>query len=202
MFLHERGSYRDFIDQAAVVLAARVRLVVIEVESIDHQNWSAFADLVVEQLRKLDIRQCALVGFAAAGSLVQYVALTFPKMVRLVTLVDSSFRPHPGRMVRLIDRLEAILPLGLPLRSREQGFDAKPFSQRIRCPALIVLSEKASHFIQTQAHEIARRIPSAWVVTLEQSRPVDCFCDLLDTFEKVPVKCPQKNRAAPERPAA
>ena len=202
VFIHEQGAYRDFIEQAAATLSGRVRLIVIEAPQIDQNNWSEFAQCVIDRLKQADIRQCALVGFGGAGSLVQYIALTFPRLVRLLTLVDSSFRPHPGIGVRIIDRLEALLPLGLPLRSRERGFDAKPFSQRIRCPALIVLSAQASRFIHAQSHEIAKRIPSAWVVNLKPAEPAAHFCALLDAFEGVPVKCPQKNRVPQERLAS
>lgn len=199
IFFHEENCYQSFIEQASTALSGKVRLVVVEFSTIDFDSWGSFTQDLNEQLKKLDIRQCALVGFGAAGSLVQYLALTFPRMVRLLTLVDSSFRPHPSFGVRILDRIEAFLPLGLPLRWKESGFDAKPLSQRIRCPALIVLSSQASRFIQSQAHEIALRIPSAWVVTLEVSSSVEHFCRLLDMFEGVPVKCPQKNRVSPDR---
>jgi hypothetical protein len=88
-----------------------------------------------------------------------------------------------------------MLPLGLPLRVRSKGFDSKPFVQRIRCPVLVVLSQEAGEFERVQAYELANRIPSAWVVDLLQAvDPIKEFSDCLDTFEQVPVKCPQKNQ--------
>ena len=169
-------------------------MVVLETDPITDNNWLEVVQGFEQALQKLSVRQCALVGFGAAGALVQYLVLTSPKLVRSIILVDSAFRPHPTSFSRFVDRIENALPLGLPLRAPERGFDAKPFAQRIRCPALIVLTDNVSPFIHSQAHELARRIPSAWVVSLGSPDQVTQFGELLDAFEGVPVKCPQKNR--------
>ncbi len=195
IFIHERDAHKEFVSQSSFALAERVRIVVIEVDPISDGNWRAVAEGFSEALQKLAVRQCALVGFGAAGALVQHLTLTAPKIVRSIILVDSSFRPHPTPFSRALDWLEGIMPLGLPLRAEERGFDAKPFAQRIRCPALIVLTRDVSPFIRSQAHEIASRVPSAWIVSLEQENETQQFGELLDAFEGVPVKCPQKNRA-------
>lgn len=195
IFIHERDGHEEFVSRSSFALAERVRVVVIETDALSDDTWRTVADGFSEALQQLSVRQCALVGFGAAGALVQHLVLTSPKIVRSIILVDSSFRPHPTSFTRALDWLEGIMPLGLPMRAEERGFDAKPFAQRIRCPALIVLTKEVSPFIQSQAHEIALRIPSAWVVTLDEEDEARQFGELLDSFEGVPVKCPQKNRA-------
>jgi pimeloyl-ACP methyl ester carboxylesterase len=196
IFLQEVGKYHGFALQSAELLGARVRTITLECAVITPTNWLELATQVLALLQEQKIRQCAFIGFGAAGALVQHLVLTVPKMVRSITLVDATFRPHATFLQRIVDWFERILPLGLPLRLKSSDFDAKPFAQRIRCPALIVLSEVASPFLRDQAYAIAQRIPSAWVVSLAgDTNDVDEFCNLLSEFESVPVKCPQKNRA-------
>ena len=195
VFLQEVGQYHDFAAQSATLLGARVRTLTIECQTITPSNWLELASQVLALLQEQKVRQCAFIGFGAAAALVQHLVLTVPKLIRSITLVDATFRPHPTSFQRIVDWFERILPLGLPLRLKNTDFDAKPFAQRIRCPALIVLSEVASPFLRDQAYAIAQRIPSAWVVSLGGgSGDVDEFCALLSDFETVPVKCPQKNR--------
>lgn len=195
VIIGEAGEYQEFATRSAALLGARVRALVVECPPITDSNWSQLADQVLAVLQELKVRQCAFIGFGAAGSLVQHLVLIVPKLIRSITLVDTTFRPHPGVSQRIVDWFERILPLGLPLRLKNSGFDAKPFAQRIRCPALIVLTQKATPFIRDQAYAIAQRIPSAWVVSLAMDGgDIDDFCAVLDEFEGVPVKCPQKNR--------
>ena len=195
VFIHEVGVYQVLAQQAAEGFSQRVRVVTIKVPLINQRNWQQILEQIGTAIEQRALRQYAIVGFGDAGALAQYFVLTNPKMVRSIVLIDASFRSHPKVKTRIIDWVERMLPLGLPLRSRESGFDAKPFAQRIRCPALLVLTQAASTFIQSQAYEIAQRIPSAWVVRIDTVSQVEQFCELLDSFEGVPVKCPQKNRA-------
>jgi pimeloyl-ACP methyl ester carboxylesterase len=195
IFVYETGDHQQLAEQAALAFSNRVRVLELRLPAITEDNWDNLRERILEIIEQKSIRQYALVGFGAAGSLVQQLVLTSPKFIRSIILVDASFRAHPNLFTRAVDWLERMLPLGLPLRYRSKAFDAKPFAQRIRCPALLVLTEAVSEFIQSQAHEIASRIPSAWIVKISGDNVVSEFCELLDSFEGVPVKCPQKNRA-------
>lgn len=148
VIVHEQGAYTDFSAGISQALSERTRTVLLECSRTDDRNWRELSALLHGKLKELAIRQASLVGFGAAGSLVQNVCLEDLKVVRTVAFVDAASRPHPTRFSRLVDRLERSLPLGLPLRQRSQAFDSKPYLQRIRCPALVVTTQQAGAYLR------------------------------------------------------
>jgi pimeloyl-ACP methyl ester carboxylesterase len=193
VLIHEQGSYVGLAEQAAKQMSGKARVLVFQSSPVSENFNFASPSPLISILGDLGLRQCSIIGFGDSGVLAQHLVLTQPKLVRSLVLVDGSFRSHPSRFTKIVDWLESHLPLGLPLRLQERGFDSKPFAQRIRCPVLLALTPLVNDFIRLQSQEILYRIPSAWMVELKESNMVEHFCDLIDTFERVPVKCPQKN---------
>lgn len=195
VILMEGERYRDFAAHLAESLAARTRVILVQTALLDDHNWRDISTDVIELLKTLALRQVSFVGLGPASTVVQNIVLQEPKLVRMVSLVDASCRPHSTVWSKIIHRLEKSLPLGLPLRSRSDGFDSSPFLQRIRCPALIVLSSFADTFLERQSDLLSSRIPTSWMVRLSSTDQARELSALVLEFEQVPVKCPQKNLA-------
>jgi hypothetical protein len=98
----------------------------------------------------------------------------------------------------MIDRIEALLPLGLPLRNASNAFDARAFLHRIHCPVLVLVSAGAGEFVREQSRVIAKRVPNAWLRQLEGEALVGDVLtaeaeQCVESFFEVPTKRPQKN---------
>ncbi len=175
-------------------LKQRSRALLIELPVLDDNNW----EFVTEQLRsaitEAAVRQASFIAYGPAATVVLNLYLKEPKVVRTVALLDAACRPHPSYISRAVDWIEERLPLGLPLRLRTAGFDAKPFLHRIRCPVLVLTSPLASPFLCAQAREMSARLPTAWHVELGETDATH-LDELLLLFYDVPAKCPQKNIA-------
>ncbi|WKZ56248.1 MAG: hypothetical protein QY326_05780 [Bdellovibrionota bacterium] len=192
VLLHESGSYAEWVELLLEALVKRTRVLRVECPRINDQNWRVVSRALMELSAGQGLKQCSFVSFGAAGILLQDLGLTDVKQVRTAVFIDASTRPHPTRFQRLIDRLEEIMPLGLPLRLRTEGFDGRAFLHRIRCPALVVTGPASSEFHLHQAELMARHLPTAWRVHLESSS-AELLCNLVCEFQDVPAKCPQKN---------
>jgi pimeloyl-ACP methyl ester carboxylesterase len=147
-------------------------------------------------IAELGVRQASLIGMGAGATLAQNLALTEPKMVRSMAVVDAASRPHPSRWERFVDALEARLPFGLPLRLGSAGFNVRSYVHRFRCPLLIVCTRRAGTFIRAELKQLSVLAPTAWRVDLTDI-PVDeeaaSFAETILSFQETPVKCPQKN---------
>ena len=197
----EGNEYMGFATAAANAISRRARVLLFETVTITAKNWRELAGNLLLQLKQLAVRQASFIGFAAAAHLIQEACLLDLKSVRTVVLVDPTSRPHPTMFSRLVDRIEEYLPLGLPLRGERLEFDGRALLQRIRCPALLVLSARASGLSRADVPTMADRMPTCWKVELGDMQPTDEFADLVLEFQDVPAKCPQRARAAQEREA-
>lgn len=196
VLLHERGTYHEAAQALFAVLSQRTRALRIECASVRDDNWQHLSSEFIELMRQQGLKQTSFVSFGAAGTLLQDLGLTDVKQVRTAVFVDASTRPHPTSMQRFVDRVEEVLPLGLPLRLRAKGFDARAFLHRIRCPVLVVTTPRSTTFHQHQATVLADKLPTAWRVRLSSDEAEE-LCNLVCEFQDVPAKCPQKNvRAA------
>jgi len=204
----DQGSGRAFvtvIDDAAVsplardiasAISQRGRAVVLLVDPITAENWRAIADEFDRTLLENQIRQASFVGIAAGATLVQNLALVSPKLVRSLVIVDASLRPHPSLAERLLDGIESRLPFGLPLRLGSKGFNVRAFAHRLRCPMLLVSTQRASLFVTRELQALGAVAPTAWHVRLVASDPASEageLCELVLAFQDTPAKCPQKN---------
>ncbi|MCB9030296.1 MAG: hypothetical protein H6619_04530, partial [Deltaproteobacteria bacterium] len=127
----------------------------------------------------------------AAGSIVQAFVLKNRKMVRRIVLLNSTTRPHPSLRERFLAWAEKNLPLGLPFRLGSLAFDSRCFLQRIRCPALVLVTGDASQYVRQQAEYLSSHLPTSWFSELLRGSTLS---EKIELFLDVPAKCPQKNR--------
>ncbi len=192
LFLVEDSKYLDIAKRCAEALADKGRAIVLKVVKINGSIIDQLSDQILKKLSELKVRQASYVGFGAASSLVQSVALMDLKMVRTMVLVDATTRPHPSMLLRWIDKIERSLPLGLPWRLDNDGFDSKPFLHRLRCPVLVCCTSVASDFEKAESELLEHGLPTAWRVDLSPGKEGDELGDLCAKFYDVPAKCPQK----------
>ena len=193
VIIHERGAYSSFSARIAQVLAERTRAILLESPRVSDSNWRELTKILHAKLKELSLRQASFVGFGAAGALVQNVCLEDLKIVRTVAFVDAASRAHPSPLTRFVERMERSLPLGLPLRQRSRGFDAKPYLQRIRCPALVVTTQESSAYLRSEAELLESKLPTSWRLDLSSSDEVTELANFILEFQEVPARCPQKN---------
>ncbi len=189
--------YAPLIQAMSERIAERARCVVIKTPVIVADNWRAVASDLSSLLISLGIRQSSFIGVGAGAALVEDIALTSPKSVRSLIVLDSPLRPHPSIWERLIDALERRLPFGLPLRLASRGFNVRSYAHRLRCPLLTVATKRASIFVRSELQMLGRLAPTSWYVTLPESGPDEEARELgniVVTFQDAPAKCPQKNR--------
>jgi pimeloyl-ACP methyl ester carboxylesterase len=205
--LSDTGSGRTFItivdDEAylpfarAVVetLSGKARSVLVMSSSVTASTWEGLSDAFSAALVSLNVRQASVVGMGAGAALAQNLALSHPKTVRSLAIVDSSSRPHPTLWERVVDWVEEHLPFGLPLRLGSSGFNVKAYVHRLRCPLLVISTSRASSFIREELASLAARAPTAWKISLGGSleAQISELSEALLTFQDTPAKCPQKN---------
>lgn len=193
VIVFERSTSDKLTSQLFDALVQRGRALLVECDDIDNENWQNLTRGLIELLSKNSLRQASFVGVGPTCALIQNLAIGHLKLVRTMVLVDGTTRPHPTLSSRIIDRIEASLPLGMPFRTKSLGFDGRSFLQRIRCPALVVTSRSATPFLEAQARELAINLPTSWHVILSQPDQSRELADLALEFESVPAKCPQKS---------
>lgn len=174
-------------------LDVKSRLIIFSLEEISQYNWQKLTAAVLEQFQEKKVRQVSLIGIKAAGAIAQNIALTNRKLSRSLILINTTTRPHPTAFSKFVDRIESILPLGLPLRQSSANFDSKPFLQRLRCPALILTTKEANDHEKAEAKILTKRLPTAWHYEASSLDVAAEIAKLLSQFEDVPAKCPQKN---------
>lgn len=188
-------SYLPFAQAVVEKLSQKARSVLLMSSAVTASSWEALSEVFGATLTDLNVRQASVIGMGAGAALAQNLALTNPKAVRSLAIVDSSSRPHPTRWERAVDWLEERLPFGLPLRLGSHGFNVKAYVHRLRCPLLVIATSRASAFIREELASIALRAPTAWRVLLSgtlESQIAELSDTLLD-FQDTPAKCPQKN---------
>jgi pimeloyl-ACP methyl ester carboxylesterase len=170
----------------------------IEMASISEANWRNITNDLAGLLKINSIRQASFYVYGDGCAIAQSYYLDQPKVVRSMVLINPSTRAHPGHVSKIIDRLEELLPLGLPLRSSAKGFDGRSFLQRIRCPVLIVLTPSPTAFLRQQARLMESGLPTSWILQLQNKSssglfdPEELF-DHISVFQQIPAKSPQKN---------
>lgn len=196
VLIFEEDGDGEFARATAERIITRNRCLVLRAPRITGSNWRALGEMLGELLQAKGVRQASFVGFGAAGILVQNLCLLEPRAVRTAVLFRAASRAHPSALGRIVDRLESSLPLGLPLRLAEGGFDSRPFLQRIRCPVLVVVPPGASADERRDAATMVKRMPTAWGVSLDAEDVVGDFTRRVLEFTDVPAKAPQKNAVA------
>jgi pimeloyl-ACP methyl ester carboxylesterase len=205
--LSDHGSGRAFITiiddrsceplarAVANRLAGRARSVLLMSSPVNAQTWQELSDALAATLSFLQVRQVSLVGVGAGATLAQNLALSSPKSVRSLAIVDASSRPHPKWWERYVDWVEERLPFGLPLRLGSVGFNAKAYLHRLRCPLLAIATGDATSFVRDELRTLSARAPTAWGIELKGTpeQQVEDLTAALLAFQDTPAKCPQKN---------
>ena len=195
LIIGEKGApYSTFMEGMFIALAEKARVVEVQIDSVTPKNWQLLTTSLISLMSAHSVRQAHMIACGAAASLIQGVALRDLKLLRTAVLIDATTRPHPSRRDRIIDRLEHALPLGLPFRSGIEGFDSKPYLQRIRCPVLVVTTHHATPFLKSEAEVLATGLPTAWIASLPEQNSEQELAALVAEFQEVPAKSPQKGR--------
>jgi pimeloyl-ACP methyl ester carboxylesterase len=189
-------AYTPLVQSIASTIAQTSRVVVVRTASVVAETWRALAERFETALSEIKVRQASFVGVAAGATVVQDLALTSPKLVRTLIIIDASLRPHPSRIERVLDRIEASLPFGLPLRLGSQGFNVRAYAHRLRCPMLLVSTSRASRFVSHELQTLGMVAPTAWYVDMRahvDAQEVRELAQCVLAFQDTPAKCPQKN---------
>lgn len=158
-----------------------------------------YSETLRRTLIKQHIKRATIFGIGSGATVAQSLAVSAPKIVRRLVLLDAAPRLAPGFLCRTVDRIERFLPLGLPLRRLRAHYDSRPTLHRIHCPTLLMLSDAAGAYETEQADFIRSRIPNCWFENLHSVYDEKRFefsselQEILTKFLQVPVKRPQKN---------
>lgn len=193
ILLYESGIYQALAERLCNALATRTRSILIETDEINDRVWSTLTERLGAVLGELGLRQASFVTFGAAGTILQCLALADMRAVRTAILIDASTRPHPGWFLRILDRIERFMPMGLPFRSTDKGFDGRSALQRMRFPTLVVNSPLATPYLKSQGSVLLNGLPTAWYGELVPGDYVNELTALAMNFEQVPAKRPQKS---------
>jgi pimeloyl-ACP methyl ester carboxylesterase len=189
--------YAELIASVSSRIAQRARSVVLKTSPVLAENWRILAKDMADRLSALGIRQASFIGVGSCAALAEDLALSAPKAVRSLVVIDSPLRPHPTRWERIVDALECRLPFGLPLRLGLRGFNVRSYAHRLRCPVLTVATPRASHFVASELAALGALAPTSWHLSLrgvsanDEARELG---DIVVEFQDTPAKCPQKNR--------
>lgn len=164
----------------------------IKLMPVSSQNWRDVSDQLIDIVEQNKIRASYVVAFGESASIALHVALLKGKLIRRLVLVNPRFRPDPNKLTQLIDKIESILPLGLPFRVKGDQFDARPFLQRIRFPVLVIDTKSVSRE-EKESELINQSLPTSWYLKTESLESQEVKDALLE-FEDVPAKRPQKKR--------
>lgn len=189
----EAGESSERVSALVSLLSAKSRCVAIRCDSITDNSWSSLTNDLIAALKARGFRQCSFIGIGAATALLQCLYLREPKIVRTLVFIDGVCRPHATLASNLADKIESILPLGLPLRSPSRGFDSRSHLQRIRVPSLVISTARADSFLIDQSHQLNRILPSSWYYKISPGEEANKLFEIINQFQEVPAKCPQKN---------
>lgn len=193
VFLHEE---RTAVPQVALErLSARSRLIHLVTKDVTPKNWESISNAVSEVFEKKELRQVSFVCLEHASVVALHRSLDEGKFVRSLILYHPISSPHPNFLTRVSNALEKRLPLGLPLRTLQPGFHAPSFLHRVRCPTVILLRNNADNYISEQSCNLAKSIPTAWLVRMNEKDDLDAnISTIIEQMSEIPVKCPQKAR--------
>jgi len=206
--LSDSGEGRAFVvvlddlayTSTAVAVAERIatknRCLVVKSPSVDSTSWAPLSASLGALIQERSIRQASYLCFGAGATLAQNLALDEPKVVRSLVVVDATPRPHPTKFETFVDKVEARLPMGLPLRLGSTGFNVRSYLHRVRCPLLVITTRRASAFVRSESVIVASEAPTAWRMEVTESNPGEeaaVIADAVVNFQETPVKCPQKN---------
>lgn len=164
-----------------------------------------------EALSDIGTKRTTVIAYRDGTPLAQALGALAPEVVRRLILIDPQARVSPSTLLRIIDKVEMFLPLGLPFRALNNDFDSRPLLHRLRCPVLILDSINADLYHREQASYLLRKIPNARrenlksaIFTGAETASGAALGEELTVkirdFLQVPAKRPQKNRTEEQLP--
>ncbi|RME59292.1 MAG: hypothetical protein D6780_05290, partial [Candidatus Dadabacteria bacterium] len=165
--------------------------VIITLKGNLQKEFEKNKEFVVKFLTEEKIRYADFAAFGAASVVLFSILIEQEKLVKRAVLIEPTFRAYPTLYEKILDKIEAFLPLGLPFRKISSSFDGRPYAQAFRAPVLILTQKNSSSFLQIQAKSMAEKMPNAWIYTVEQDLPSEA-AKAIEIFRKMPLKCPQK----------
>ena len=196
VILIESGSqFETEAERLQALLSDLGQISIIKIKEIG-KDWRQALNDLLEFLDSEGVRSASFIAFEDATVLVQALCLRRPKLLRTIVFIDGVTRAHPSSFVKMVEKIENFLPLGLPFRSDFPGFDGKPFLQRIRCPVLVGLSAKANQYRKEQASLLVSGMPTSFLIEFEPNELEQQIRKAMDEFQQIPVKMPQKNLRA------
>ncbi len=197
--LSEGGEYEAIAQGTVERLGMRSTTLLLKVAGLSGSSWDQTVRALHELLAHEGVKHGTFIAFGATSYLIEHLAIFTPKLVRAAVLVDGMTRAEPTKAQRMVARLEAWLPLGLPLRMRSKEFDAKPFLHRVRCPILLITTKRATEWQRSEGRTISQSLPTSYGVAIAEGvsseQEVQTLVDLIDQFGTVPARAPQKNRS-------
>lgn len=177
-------------------LSGSLRVVELEVQPpASGAEWRLIAREIEEQLSRLGIRLCTVVGVGEGTVIAQHLAISHPKLCQSLVLVNPVFQLSETLLSRLAAWVESALPLGLPLRIGSDQFVSAPFLHRLRCPTLVLVSTEISAAAARVMVSMARRIPNAWYQMLTAEKTDEQLIHLVQTFLPVRNRHPMRRAA-------
>jgi hypothetical protein len=196
VILHENNSlYRSSIAALVESFAAidTQRTMSIAHDPYHGAEWRGVFNSLVQILDDRSVRSAIFVSFGASTVITQALAHVDLKRIRTLILVDPSTRAHPTMLMKIADRMQEYLPMGLPLRLPCEDFDGRSLLQRIRCPVLVISSTYGNGRLH-EIRSIAEKLPTSWLKDLSALSDEAfnrALSDAIQTFQEVPAKCPQ-----------
>ena len=178
-------SYREKFGK----LAENFNFLELDYDLNDPSQVLEYAEKIIDLLEENKVKSVSLIGLEDGGALAQAVAVRTWRILRRLVLLDSFTRLTPTWFEQLVDRIESYLPLGLPMRSLSKAYDSRCELHRIQCPTLILRSLTPDTHLDYQAELLHKKIPNTWLKQIKSEQ--DLF-NLIENFEKVPAKRPQK----------
>lgn len=160
------------------------------------REWEQTSVQLEAALSDRGIRHCPIIGIGESALMVHHFAVFRPKICQSIILIDPVFQISETRMTRLVNWIEHILPLGLPLRMGTDSFISAPFLHRIRCPTLVINTNGEGSNQGDAISSMTRRIPNGWFRQLGLEAPDADLVESISSFLPVRHRCPMRRIAA------
>ncbi len=184
-------------EKVAKDLANNFRVLVYNAALPNSLEVDSFSERVNTSLQNNKIKRVTIFAAGSASNLAIALSINFLGLARRVAFLDPELRMNSSLTERIIDKIESLLPLGLPLRPLNNHYDPRPALHRLRCPVYLVSSEKISLRSSSELSFMQKRIPNSIKkeIDYESKTLSEDIKNLLTALILQPVKRPQKNLA-------
>lgn len=178
--------------------SSRHKVLVLDDALPSEESVFEYAQDLIPEIEKLVGKRTSIVAYREGCSIAKAICVSEPRLIRRLILIDPQARMKLDLFSRIIDKIEAFLPVGLPMRALSKRFDSRSFLHRLRCPVLVARSEAFNIFLDDEAGYMRKKIPNCYGfqaknALYQDSRFSDEFVDVLEQLLNTAVKRPQKN---------